>query len=281
MDWMELLKCSVLGIIQGLTEFLPVSSDGHLSLFAKFFPSSGSNLMLFVLLHLGTMFAILIIFWKDIWRLFLSLFTIPQAIKDKKLSDDLKMVLYIIVASIPTAIGGLLLKDYFEGLSANLIIVGLFFIVTAAFLISTMFVMPGARKESNFGSGRTLIVGLAQTLAILPGVSRSGTTISTAIWLGADREFAGRLSFLVALPAIFAANVLELKDAFTGGTPMVGGIVAAVPAIVGFLLAFGVGLIALKLLLGLIKNGKFYVFGFYCFAIGILSIILGATGIVK
>lgn len=268
----------ILAIIQGLTEFLPISSSGHLAIADKIFSGNLGSLEQFAItVHFGTMMATIWVFWDEIERLFKSLGTIPQAIKKREWNDDLKMVMYIIIATIPTAIIGFLLKDKFETLMGNLTVVGIMLIVTALILFLTKFTQQGEKKEGNFGFLNSFFLGLAQTVAIMPGISRSGATISTALFLKSDREFAGRISFLISLPAIIGANFYELYKLKSQGICPFGD--AWIIQIVGFLVSFGVGLLALKILLRLIKKGKFFYFSIYCLALGIATIILSQVGI--
>jgi undecaprenyl-diphosphatase len=275
---MDILQSIILSVIQGLTEFLPISSSGHLALADKLFGPHTADLRFFAIAHLGTMFATIWVFWDEIIKLFKSLGTIPAAVKEKKLNGDLKMVLYIIIASVPTGIMGIFLKDKFESLTSNVIIIGICLVVTGIILLVTRFVKTGERDQNNFGFLRALILGTAQGIAILPGVSRSGTTIAASLYMGADRKFAGRLSFLISLPAIFAVNLMEWFD--PNAACPADGIVPKLPYIIGFVVSFGVGLLALKILLKLVENGKFWVFAFYCFALGVTAIILGGMGII-
>ncbi|OHD57129.1 MAG: hypothetical protein A2Y33_09395 [Spirochaetes bacterium GWF1_51_8] len=275
---MDILQSIILAVVQGLTEFLPISSSGHLALADKLFGPGTADLRFFAIVHFGTMFATIFVFWDEIAKLFKSLGTIPQAVREKKMNGELKMVLYIIIASIPTGFMGIFLKDKFESLTQSAVIVGACLLVTGTILLVTKFVRQSERTENNFGFLRALVLGVAQGVAILPGVSRSGTTIATSLYLGAERKFAGRLSFLISLPAILAVNLLEWFDP-QAACPA-DGLLPKLPYIIGFVVAFGVGFLALKLLLKIVESGKFWIFSFYCFAIGITAIVLGAMGII-
>ena len=267
---MEFIKAIVLGVIQGLTEFLPVSSSGHLAIAGALFPAGANNMeTTIIVLHLGTMLATVIVFWKEIVTIFAAIPQIPSAIREKKASDELKMMWYIIVASIPTGLMGVFLAKYFEGLTQNLVLIGLMLLVTSVILIITRFLSGGKLKEQKFGTLRAFILGTAQGFSIMPGISRSGTTIATSLYMGADRAFAGRISFLISLPAIFAAVLLDFyKNMHAIKT------LHLAPLAVGLVVSFIVGYIALKLLLKLVEKGKIFWFSIYTFILGTATIIL-------
>lgn len=286
MNIMEIVRAVVLAIVQGLTEFLPISSSGHLAITDAIFPGSLDNLKTFIVFtHFGTMIATIWVFWDDIVKLFKSLLTIPKAIKEKKMNAELKTVLYIVIASVPTGAMGFFLADKFDSLTGNILLIGAMLILTGFILLVPHFVRKdknnknntSRRTAKNFGWWRSLILGVAQGLAIIPGISRSGTTISTMLLMKSERKFAGRLSFLISLPAISAATMMELV-ALKKEFGCLTGAVGIVPLIVSMLVAFGVGLLALKLLLKLVEKGKFYLFSFYCFAVGITVVVLNLVG---
>ncbi len=274
---MEVIKAAVLAIVQALTEFLPVSSSGHLAIADALFKEGTTSLQSYIIItHFGTMLATLIVFIKEIWAMVLSLGTIPTAIKEKKAGPDLKMIGLIIVASIPTGVMGVLLADHFEAFTSNLVLVGIMLIITGGILLVTKYLPQGARTEKDFKWWRALILGTAQGFAIMPGISRSGTTISTSLMLGADRKFAGRISFLISLPAIAAAGILDLVKEYKS----VGISGDLLPLGLAFVVSFGVGWLALKLLLKLIQGGKFHYFSLYCFLLGAATIVLRLTGVI-
>lgn len=272
---MTILKAIVLAVIQGLTEFLPVSSSGHLALANRIFPGMQGDLTsFFLILHFGTMFATLWVFWDEVIALIKSLGTIPQAIRTKEMNNDLKMVVYIVIGSIPAVLAGYFLKDKFDALATNMTVVGVTLLATALILFLTLFLKGGKRDEKDFGIGRAFVVGLAQAVAILPGLSRSGSTISTALYLEGDRKFAGRFSFLMSLPVIFGANIVELFGQKT--CPLKEG---KWIYLLGFFVAFGMGLLALKVLLKIVEKGKFYWFAVYCFLLGGTTLVLSLAGV--
>lgn len=275
---MDILKSLLLGILQGLTEFLPVSSDGHLSVFSRLISfQSEDKLFFFVLLHLATMISTLIVFWREIIALVVSLKDIPSSIRDKtsirdkKWNPDLRMIILIIIATIPTALIGFFLSDMVEELQNNMKLVGIFFLINGTFLMFTRWKKEGKLKEGDFRFSSSFVVGLLQGMAVLPAISRSGFTISGTLFMNGKREFAGKFSFLMSLPVIFGANLFEFYK--------VGERITSYSfselwiSLVGFLAALITGFLALKILLNIIKKGKFYYFAYYCFLIGVVTLL--------
>jgi len=256
---MDYLIVSLLALIQGITEFLPVSSSGHLVIAQRWFGWTKDNVLLDAVLHLGTAVAIIIIYRKDIQALFEGVFSKDRAQR----RPSLKYVALILIATVPAGIAGVAFKRFFERMFLNAEAAGALFFVTAAFLFAS-----GLRKRPPFALNlpKAFVIGLAQALAILPGVSRSGTTISTALLLGTDRREAGRFSFLLGLPVIVGAALLELKDA--AGASISPGLLAA-----AFGLSMFTGVIALKLLLRFIEHGRLHYFGYYLVALGLACIL--------
>ena len=248
-----------LALIQGITEFLPVSSSGHLVIAQHFLGWSQDNVLLDVVLHLGTAVAIGVVFWKDILSLFRGLVSSDPL--QKKFAA--RYIGFIAIGSLPAVLAGFLLKDFFEKMFLNPRATGLFFFVTALFLFASL---RKAKNPSQLTVITVLIIGLAQALAILPGVSRSGTTIATALILGIERKEAGRFSFLLGLPAILGAALLEFKG--ISATVLSPGLIFA-----AFGISLLVGLVALKLLLDFIRRGRLFYFGFYLVALGLACLI--------
>jgi undecaprenyl-diphosphatase len=255
---MDYLIISILALIQGITEFMPVSSSGHLVLAQRWLHWNIDNVLLDAVLHLGTAAAICVIYRKDI-----------RALVGDALSKDgarrkpsLKTIGLIFLAAIPAGLAGVVFKGFFEKMFLNARAAGALFFVTAAFLFAS-----GLRKKPAVALNRpkALVIGLVQALAILPGISRSGTTISTALLLGMDRKEAGRFSFLLGLPIIVGAALLELKD--VSGASISPGLLA-----VAFGLSTAVGIIALKLLLRIIEQGRLHYFGYYLVALGLACV---------
>jgi undecaprenyl-diphosphatase len=257
MDW---LYVSVLALIQGITEFLPVSSSGHLVIAQHLLGWTTDNVLFDATLHLGTALAILVVYWKDIRDLVSGIFSGAG----ERRAKAFRYAALIVIGTVPAGLVGVLFKDFFEEMFANPRAVGMLFFVTAAFLLASGFRKPAAARPLD--APKALAVGLAQALAILPGVSRSGSTISTSLLLGVDRREAGRFSFLLGLPIIVGAALLQLKDVSSAA-------IAPGLLIAGFLLSFAVGVAALKILLRFIERGRIMYFGFYLIALGIACLI--------
>lgn len=249
----------ILGIIQGITEWLPVSSSGHLVI-AQHYLGIGENLALDIMLHIGTLLVVLWIFRKDILQIINSLI---RFIKTRKFDKHSKLALYVVAGSIPTGLIGILLNDYIESAFSSLVAVGIALLITGTLLWSTRY----AKKKGSLGVKESLIIGLAQGAAIFPGISRSGSTISTGLLLGVDRETAARYSFLLFIPAAVGALILQL-DEFQAVD--VSGMVA------GTLAAMVVSYFVIDMLLKIVRKGKLYWFSYYCWLAGAIVIILSA-----
>jgi len=250
---MEIIQALILGIVQGITEWLPVSSSGHLVLFQEFL-GFGTDVAFDVLLHLATLIVILAVFWKDILAILRSLLAF-------RWDENSKLLFFILLASVPTAIFGLVFHDWLVGLFSNLLLLGVFFIVNAIILFLTRFAKPA--KQLNWW--KSIVMGVAQGLSIIPSISRSGATVSTGMFLGIKKEKLIRFSFLMAVPAIIGAFIMEAKDlAFNNPLPL----------ILGSLTALVVGYFALKLMIRTIEKGKLYYFAYYCLILGVLILVL-------
>ena len=253
---LTLLKAFILGIIQGITEWLPISSSGHLVIFQQLMGLE-VPIAFDILLHLGTLVVIFLVFWKDILRMLKAFFTLDFRSFHGKLS------LFIILGSIPTAVIGLLFHDVLESFFSNLFVVGIALLCTGALLYATRF-FNGKRKLSFLDS---FFIGIFQGIAIIPGVSRSGSTIGLGMLLGNRKEEVAKFSFLLSIPAILGASILDLKDfAFSS--------LGSLNILVGILTAIVVGYISLKFLLRIIMKKKFHLFAYYCWAVGILTLVL-------
>lgn len=257
---MDLLTVVLLALIQGITEFLPVSSSGHLVIAQHVLAWDQDNVLLDVILHLGTAAAILWVFRNDIRALVEGLF----ARDPEKKRASYRMTAFLVLGSIPAAAAGLAFKDLFERMFLDARSTGLMFFVTAAFLFAS-----ALRKKPSapLDAPKAVAIGLAQALAILPGVSRSGATIGTALLVGTERKEAGRFSFLLGLPAILGAALLEMRDVSAASLPA-GLLLAA------FAVSLVVGVVALRLLLGFIDRGRLHFFGYYVVALGIACLLL-------
>jgi len=260
---LDIITSIILGFVQGATEFLPVSSSGHLVLAQHLLKSGASSDLIFeVLVHLATMLAVLIYFRKKVLRIVLSLF--PPYSSEK--APDLKLAIIIVLATIPAAVIGLLFEDKIEAVFSSSRLTSIMLIVTAAILLGTKFIEKG-QKALNIKSG--LFIGLAQALALLPGISRSGSTISMALYLKVNPEEAAEYSFLLSLPAVFGAGILKMMQLYSNN--QVDGQFSVY--LIGALTAFIVGYISIALLLKLVKQGKFFYFGIYCLLVGISGLI--------
>ena len=272
---MSLLSSILLGFIQGLTEFLPVSSSGHLAIAEHLLGMSGaSDIPEFfdVLLHLGTLVAVFVAYWAEVRDMVLEFFrgakdlahgTTPTPIPPAR-----RMILLIIVGTLPLFVV-LPIKDLVEGLADNMYFVGGALLVTGCLLFASDRVRKGHKSERSARIQDVLVVGLAQAIATCPGISRSGTTITAGCFVGFDRKFAVRYSFLMSIPAILGANILSLKDAVSAGI-----IWEDVPVyLVGVVVAAGVGYACIRLLKMIAEKGKFGFFAYYCWAAGVVTLI--------
>jgi len=264
---LELIKSIALGLIQGLTEFLPVSSSGHLVIFEKLLGVEAHNLVFEVLVHLGTLLAVVIYFRYKLFRIIGSFF---GTIVGQKVSDEDRQFAglgwLIILGTIPAVVVGLLARDYIELAFASARWSAGMLLITATILILTRW---AKREDRVLNIPRAMLIGIAQALAIMPGISRSGSTISAGIYSGIKKSEAAEFSFLLSVPAILGATVLELPDfvAEMGNTRLIENYLA------GAVVAAAVGYISIAFLMNIIKKGKFFFFGLYCAAVGILGII--------
>lgn len=265
---MSLLEAIILGIIQGATEFLPISSDGHLVLVPAIFGLSQPDLVLIGLVHAGTMLAIIGYFARDLWAIGRA-WLAGIANRNPMGADDSRLGWYMLLGSVPAAVVGLTLKDFFERQfqSPTMAAVGL--LVTAAFLVAGERLLRGTKTLDRLTVVDVLIVGSFQVLALLPGVSRSGTTIAAGLWRELDRPTAARFSFLVGLPAIAGAGLLSILDIFSAqGSLPAGHYVAA------FVAAAITGYLCIAFLLSWVKRHSLYLFAIYCAAVGTLYLVL-------
>jgi len=265
----EILNAGILALVQGLTEFLPVSSSGHLVIASSLLGLDNEDILLEIFLHFGTFLSVLVIFRQDILDILSAFFRHIFRFRawGRAFSEDgnFRLSIYLIVAILPAGIAGLLFKDFFESLFNSLAATGTALIVTGLLLLGTYWA-PKSKHEITLGRG--LLIGLAQAFAIIPGISRSGSTISTALYLGIAKEKAARFSFIMALPLVFGATLLE-------GLTAEWGTVDILPILLGTALAFVSGYAAIKWLLALLVRGKFHHFAWYCLLLG--TVTLGYT----
>jgi undecaprenyl-diphosphatase len=286
---MDLIKAIIMGLVQGIAEFLPISSDGHLALMKYILHINTDNGILFdVLLHFGTLVAVFCAFWKDIWELiveglgligdvFINGYRMLHNLRVKEKTEykkivsnpSRKLVMLIIVATIPTGIIGVVFDDAIEIAGQSLLVPGLGLVLTGLLLMIADRVKTGKKKEMEATYKQAGIIGTAQGLAILPGLSRSGSTITACLIGGYDRTFAVKYSFIMSIPAVLGAVVFKVKDAAISTIShtvltyyMIGMIVAAM-----------VGYISIKTMLVIVKGKKFKYFAYYCITIGIIAVI--------
>lgn len=259
MNWFEAI---VLGMIQGLTEFLPVSSSGHLELGKHLFGiNPEANFYFSIVVHGATVLSTLVVLWAEIVKLFKGFFKF-------RFNEETKYILKIIISMIPVAVAGFFMKDiaekYFTG---NMIALGIQFLISAFLLFMALIIKP---KERPIGYIDSFIIGIAQALAILPAISRSGATIATGMMIGNKKSDIARFSFLMVLIPVIGANFVELKsgDFSTEGTSFA-------VILIGFITAFVSGYFACKWMINLVKKGNLIWFAFYCILIGVFSILIG------
>jgi undecaprenyl-diphosphatase len=270
---MEPLYAVLLGIIQGLTEFLPVSSSGHLVLAQHLFGMTEPELLFDISLHIGTLLAICLVFYREIQSILTTLLRLPLLLKSagglrSLLSDNanVRLTAMIIAGSVPTAIIGVLFHQVTDQLFGTVWIVGVMLLITGTFLWLTRLTGSIRRPLERMTFKDALMIGLVQGLAILPGISRSGSTISAALFLGVDREVAGRYSFLLSVPAILGALLMSLNSSSLNTSVPISMM------LLGAATAGLVGYVALKLLMRLVKQGRLYRFAPYCWILGLAAL---------
>ncbi|MBR1542914.1 MAG: undecaprenyl-diphosphate phosphatase [Bacteroidaceae bacterium] len=261
MSWLEAF---FLGMIQGLTEYLPVSSSGHLAIGSALFDIQGEdNLTFTIVVHVATVLSTLVILWKEIGWIFRGLFKF-------EMNDETKYVINIIVSMIPIGIVGVFFKDTVEEIfGSGLLIVGLMLLVTASLLAFSYFAKP--RTKEHISMKDAFIIGLAQACAVMPGLSRSGSTIATGLLLGDKKEKLAQFSFLMVIPPILGEALLDgmkiVKGAAEGG-----GDISLLALVVGFLSAFAFGCLACKWMIDIVKKGKLIYFAIYCAIVGAITV---------
>ena len=264
MSWFQAL---ILGIIQGLTEYLPVSSSGHLAIGQALFglADGESNLTFTVVLHIATVLSTIVILWSEIVWIFRDLFK-------WKWNEGTRYVVNILISMIPVAIVGLFFKDKIEAVfGSGLLIVGIMLLVTAALLAFSYFAKP--RQKENISPVHAFVIGIAQACAVMPGLSRSGSTIATGLLLGDKKEKLAQFSFLMVIPPVLGEALLDVKDMFEVGVSEAMGGISPLALVVGFLAAFITGCFACKWMVNLVKKGKLVWFAVYCAIVGIIAIV--------
>lgn len=255
---MAISQAIISGIVQGITEFFPISSSGHLAILHALFSFKQPMLAFDVFLHFGTLISIVVFFRKDIVNM---------------LQKDRALLKFIIIGSIPTFIIGILFKDIVESFFTMPWLIGFFLVLTGIFLLFASFsamYWKIVRRTRPLGMANSIIIGIAQGISVIPGISRSGTTIGTGLIAGLNEEVALKFSFLMALPAVLGANLLKARQ-------ICGNLISieAVPFIAGAVAAMLTGFFAIKVLFGILRKNLFFLFGIYCILMGSAVIILG------
>ncbi len=258
---MTLLSVIVLAVIQGLTEFLPVSSSGHLALAGMIMKVPEGDMTFEIVVHLGTLMAVLAVYRKDLTELLSGVF--------RKQKESLVLAGLLVIGSIPAALAGFFLSDSIERAFESPVLVSVMLLVTGCVLFSTRFMKSGNRDNPTIAG--SFIVGISQAMALLPGISRSGFTISTGLFKGIKREKAARFSFMLSIPAIAGAAVLKLGDAGSSG-------IDSSLIVTGFVISALTGYFALRVLLKFLRDGKFSIFAWYCWLLGLSGLTVSLAG---
>jgi undecaprenyl-diphosphatase len=265
---MDHIDAVILGVVQGLTEFLPISSSGHLVLFQHLLGFREPELLLDAALHFGTLLAVCIHFRMDLRAMVVDAGSLIRHPFAPRPSSRRPLVWWIFVGSLPTALIGLMFKDAFEKAFGSVPLVGAMLLVTGTLLLLTRFTARSGTSKQTLGLLIALAIGTAQGIAIIPGISRSGATIACGLFLGLERELAARFSFLLSIPAIAGALLLQLVEGDAGRIPL-GTL------IIGVVSSGLVGLFALRVLMGIVRRGRLSYFAPYCWIIGLVLIFSG------
>ncbi len=262
----SLIKAIILGTIQGLTEFLPISSSGHLVIFTHFLNFKEGGLMFDVFMHFGTLLSIFVLFRKELKEMIISPFVMAFGNPTETNRYYWRWDWYVILASIPAAIIGLAFEDQIEQIFNSILAAFAFLFVTGLMMASIPLIK---KKQNDINTSISFLMGLAQAFAILPGISRSGSTIFTGILFGGDQEKVARFSFIMSIPAVAGAVILKAKDLI--GSPVHSS--ELINMSLGALFAFVFGCLAILWLLDFVKRGKIQWFGYYCLALSLLGLI--------
>lgn len=258
---MDTLQAIILGVVQGLTEFLPVSSSGHLQLANELLGTNldpENNLTFSLTLHAATVLSTIVILWSEIWRLIKGLFS-------RTFTPEQAYVLKIVISMIPVGIVGLFFKDYIEAAFSSIAVVGCMLLLTSILLSFAYYAKPRQKQDISYRDA--FIIGLAQAVAVMPGLSRSGSTIATGLLLGNNKQSVAQFSFLMVLPPILGNALLDvIKGDFGGG-------VETVSLIAGFVAAFITGCIACKWMINIVKRGKLIWFAVYCAVAAVIALV--------
>lgn len=262
---MNEIQAIVLGLVQGLTEYLPVSSSGHLAIGSYLFGIDGEeNLTFTILVHIATVLSTLVILWKEVSWIFKGLFQF-------QMNNETRYFINILISMIPVGIVGLFFKDAVEKVfGSGLLIVGCMLLLTASLLAFSYFAKP--RQKEMLSKKDAFIIGLAQAVAVMPGLSRSGSTIATGLLLGNKKEKLAQFSFLMVIPPILGEALLDILKAVKGGAEAAVGNLSLTVMLAGFIAAFVSGCLACKWMIRIVKNGKLIYFAIYCAIAGALTI---------
>lgn len=274
---MDILTAIIMAIVQGLTEFLPVSSSGHLALVQHFADvSSGEGTFLSVVMHLGTLVAVFIAFRKTIWELILEFFRMVKDIfagkfRFKEMNEYRRMIVMLIVSTIPLAC----LLPFYGKLSdfigqPSMAFLGVCFLLTSILLYISDRVVKGEKTAKDMSYKNALAIGITQCAATLPGISRSGSTVATSLICGLSKKFAVQFSFILGIPAILGAGVMEAKDVLTSDLQ-----IEWLPVIIGFVVSAVVGFFAIKMVAWLLKSDRYRIFAYYTMTVGVIALGIG------
>ena len=275
---MSTLEALLLGLLQGLTEYLPISSSGHLTLGQSFMGITDPEEVLpfTVMVHVATVLSTIVILHKEITWIFKGLFKFPASDSNagllNRLNEQQRYALAIIISMIPIGIVGVFFKDYVENLFSSMYVVGICLLITSALLTFSYYAKP--RNKENVSIKDAFIIGLGQAFAVLPGLSRSGTTIATGLILGNSKKNMAQFSFLMVIPPILGEALLETLEMFENGIGAAFGNISPTALVAGFFAAFVSGCVACKWMISIVRKGKLIYFAYYCLAAGIATIIL-------
>lgn len=264
MEWFEAL---LMGLVQGLTEYLPVSSSGHLTIGANLFGLNGEeNLAFNIAVHVATVLSTCVILWREIVWLFKDLIKFEW-------NEGTRYIVNIMISMIPVGIVGLCFKDEVESIfGSGLVVVGVCLLITGLLLTFAHYAKP--RRKERISAGHALVIGIAQAIAVLPGLSRSGSTIATGLLLGNNKAKMAQFSFLMVIPPILGEALLDIKDIVASNAEAVGtASIGSLPLAVGFVAAFVSGCIACKWMINIVKKGKLIWFAAYCCIVGVTVIV--------
>lgn len=271
---MNIFEAIILGLVQGLAEFLPVSSSGHLALLQHFFGVNGENVLLFaVMLHVGTLISVFIVYWNDLITLFVEL---GAAIKDiftgkglrVNANETRRLGYMIITATIPTAFIGYVFKDVFSDMYLSLTAIGVGLVITGTILWLSERLVKGTKKTGEMKFSHAVLIGICQSIAISPGISRSGSTLVGGLISGLERNFAVKFAFLISIPSILGSVVIEAPKAFSLG--MDSNLI--VPVVIGMAVSGIAGFFAIKTMIKVVSNKKMYYFSYYTWLVGAMVI---------